>query len=518
MSKNLLIKQQSGLISVTVTIVIMIIVTLIVSSFALIVRREQSRTLNNQLNTQALSAAEAGIKDAQSAINAGSLTEDIESCTGNSSFIEKMQTKSINYNKDVSDNVQYSCVLVNQHNLKDFKKDIKKDNGTLVVPIDTETPIDSLRVSWEGDGAADSYSNSTTYELPQSLNAPLLRVVLFKGFDGTSMTREQMSDSAQTMFLYPKSGVSNTSGSVLYNPTIPGPSETRPNQGAFVSGECNSSNGSDGFDNISSKPTAYNCNVDITGLSGTNYFLIVKPLYKDAKFSVSAFDDSSSDPLKLLGAQVEIDATGKAADVIKRVRVRVPTKTNLYFQELFGKGGLIPDAALSTTKSICKMWLFDGSTASDGGCTSTPPPSGGSGGGGGGGDGDSSFSPNTCASSSSDPDCSSGGWDGLSFSSYDDVSRLERYVYNKSTNSPSIVAGCTWDWGDGTTTSNEACNSGESTDHTYPQVPKGSWWTQCTYYTATLTIRFNNGYPPATYSESLEVPVKSSVPGHSNPC
>ena len=512
MSKNQLIKQQSGLISVTVTIVIMILVTLIVGSFALIVRREQSRTLNNQLNTQALSAAEAGIKDAQSAINAGVLTEDVNSCTGIGSF----KKKAPDYNKDVSDNVQYSCVLINQHNLPDFKKDLETEDGTLVVPIDTGsgTNIDSLRISWEGSSSPDDYSSvPTDFKLPQSLNAPILRAVLFKAsatLPATTFTREDMKNSAQTMFLYPKSNSSPTNfGSIAYST---GSDQKRELQGAFVSGECNSANGNN---SAFTKPAAYDCNVDITGIGGGNqYFLVVKPLYKDTSFSVSAFDNSNK-VLNLLNAQVEIDATGKAADVLKRVRVRVPTKTNLYFQELYGKGGLIPDATLSTTKSICKLWSFNGTAASDG-CISTPTPPGG--GGGGGGNGDSGFSQNTCATNPSDPDCSSGTWEGWPFTSENEISRLDRTVNNRSTNPPGIVAGCTWDWGDGTTTSNEACESGNSTDHTYPPVPANSWWTQCKYYTATLTIYFNNGYPPASYSESLAVPIKSSTPGHSNPC
>lgn len=504
MSKNQLIKQQSGLISVTVTIVIMIIVTLIVSSFSLIVRREQSRTLNNQLNTQALSAAEAGIKDAQSALYDGVIDSDITECTGPNSFIKKTN----GYNKDVSDSAQYSCVLINQHSLPDFQKNVSVEDGTLVVPIDTASSIDNLRISWEGTGT-DSYSGSATYELPISLNAPLLRVVLFKGFDGTSMTREQMSDSAQTMFLYPKSGDGDTSGSVVYNPANPGPSETRPNQGAFVSGECNGANGNT---DINSKPAAYACNVDITGLSGQKYFLIVRPLYKEASFNVTAFNGAA--PVNLLDAQAEIDATGKASDVLKRIRVRIPTKTTLYYQDIYGHGGLIPDSVIATTKTLCKMWRV-GTTTANSECGTTLPPL--PPGGGGGGNGDSGFDQDTCATNP-DPGCNSGIYQGEAFDSEQDPRRTERYVTNTSTNSPSIVASCIWNWGDGTSTSGVACGSGETTTHEYPRIPAGSWWTVCRYYRATLTINFNNGYPPESYSEDLEVPIKSSVTGHSNPC
>lgn len=503
MSKNQLIKQQSGLISVTVTIVIMIIVTLIVSSFSLIVRREQSRTLNNQLNTQALSAAEAGIKDAQSALYDGVIGSDITECTGPNSFIEKTN----GYNKDVSDSAQYSCVLINQHSLPDFQKVVSVENGTLVVPIDTASSIDNLRISWEGKDSADNYSSvPSDFKLPQNLNAPLLRVVLFKGFDGTPLTREQMSDSAQTMFLYPKANPGTSAGSVTYST---GSDQTRDLQGAFVSGECDSSKGNTVID---SKPAVYDCNVDITGLSGQKYFLVVRPLYKEASFNVTAFNGAA--PVNLLDAQAEIDATGKASDVLKRIRVRIPTKTTLYYQDIYGHGGLIPDSVIATTKTLCKMWRV-GTTTANSECGTTLPPL--PPGGGGGGNGDSGFDQDTCATNP-DPGCNSGIYQGEAFDSEQDPRRTERYVTNTSTNSPSIVASCIWNWGDGTSTSGVACGSGETTTHEYPRIPAGSWWTVCRYYRATLTINFNNGYPPESYSEDLEVPIKSSVTGHSNPC
>lgn len=512
--KTKLIKQQSGLISVTVTIVIMILVTLIVSSFALIVRREQSRTLNNQLNTQALSAAEAGIKDVQSAIYSGELTDDVDSCTGSGSF----NVLRSGFKEKVSDNVNYSCVLVNQNNLPSYKKDdLTTKDGQMVIPINVEgtTPLDSLRISWQGSNDSDDYSAMPNdFILPQSLNAPMLRVVLFKA-SGSGLSRDSLKASAHTMFLSPNDASSQGSaGSVKYLD----PDPINNYQGAFVDGKCHTGNA--GFDNVSSKHADYACNVDITGLTpnigiGDKYYLVVKSLYKDPKFSVTAYDDSGIIK-NLPGLQIEIDATGKAADVLKRIRVRVPSKEFARLQKLFGNSGLIPDAVISSTKSICKKWTVGLVVGNE--CNSTPSvPGGGGGGGGGSGNGDSSFGQDTC-DTNPDPDCDNGVYEGEAFDSEQDPRRSERYVTNISTNSPSNVAGCIWDWGDGSSTSNVACNKGEGTSHEYPRVPSGSWWQVCEPYTATLTIFFNNGYPNAQFSEYLVVPIKSSVSGHSNPC
>jgi hypothetical protein len=61
----------------------------------------------------------------------------------------------------------------------------------------------------------------------------------------------------------------------------------------------------------------------------------------------------------------------------------------------------------------------------------------------------------------------------------------------------SAVAGCTWDWGDGKQTSNQACKPGDVIGHTYPTLsglkpyPVSCW--DDTTYIVTLTMRYSNG-------------------------
>ena len=515
------IKRQTGLVSVTVTIVIMIIVTLVVSSFAYIVRREQRRALNRQLNTQAFSAAEAGINDAFSAINDANhpLTEDIKECTGNNSFIDKVNSlgggSAYKNNLENTDNIKYSCVLINQNTVKDYDKQVSYKNGSFLVPIHTGEEITSLRLSWEGDDYAnpDVYKDTGNYSLPKTLDAPMLRITLFKGFPPdtaselvTPLTRKDLKESAHTMFLSPNSGAGGSVGNIDYSV---GADQTRDPQGAFVNGQCNVNNG--GI-NIGLKNAEYDCNVDVNNLSGgKDYYLVVKPLYKDVKFNLRAFNGSSD--LNLRGAQVEIEATGKAADILQRVRVRLPVGNN-ETTKLAGLEGIIPDSALSTSQSICKLWEVKGATIDPvDNCNKKN----------GGGKGGAGFNQDKCILYPT-PECSN-PWPGENFSQNNDILRLNRWVMNSYYNPPEAIASCVWDWGDGSTTvlqpgdSNFAsCNLGGELNHQYADDPPGYYFTHCKYFDVMLTVKYNNGWPDSVYRDQLRIPIKSSVVGHTNPC
>lgn len=512
-SRFKLINQQFGLVSVTVTIVIMIIVTLVVSSFALMVRREQKRALNRQLNTQAFSAAEAGINDAFSAINDANnpLTDDINDCTGADSFVEKINAlTSSNYKSSLesTDNIKYSCVLINQNTIDDYNNQVSYKDGSFLVPIHTDEGITSLRLSWEGSVTPDDYKPARDYSLPATLNAPMLRVTLFKGFPpdtaselATPLSRNDLKDSAHTMFLSPNNGAENNAGAIDYSI---GADQTRASQGSFVDGQCNANN--DGKI-IYSKLAEYDCNVDVNNVGGgEDYYLVVKPLYKDVKFNLKAFNGSST--LFLRGAQVEIEATGKAADILQRVSVRLPVGNN-ETTKLAGLEGIIPDSALSTSQSICKLWEVKGITNNPvDNCLNK------------GGKGDAGFDQDKCGIDPN-PDCDK-PYEGEDLNA-EDTRRLERWVVVISDNQEGTIESCTWSWGDGSITDKPAneCTKGSTASHRYfPENPPTDWTTKCYAFEATLTIRFNNGFASETNHQTLQVPIKMKNPPEPkyNPC
>ena len=71
--------------------------------------------------------------------------------------------------------------------------------------------------------------------------------------------------------------------------------------------------------------------------------------------------------MPLRDGQAEVDATGRAADVLRRIQVRVPIKRNFIF----------PEFALGTADSICKRFVtWPGSLTSSGGAIVEMPPQG----------------------------------------------------------------------------------------------------------------------------------------------
>ena len=86
------------------------------------------------------------------------------------------------------------------------------------------------------------------------------------------------------------------------------------------------------------------CVITVTGMSRTKYYARVSTIYRETSLSVVAKGNSGD--LSLIGAQVLVDATGRAQDVLRRVQVRVP---------LVGDS-LHPDYGIQTTDSMCKQF------------------------------------------------------------------------------------------------------------------------------------------------------------------
>ena len=367
--------NQRGMASIAIAMVIMILITLLVTSVALVTRREQRRSLDRQLNTQAFNAIEAGISDAKAAISGESpiITGDISNCEGGGSFIDKVGT---GVSSEIGSNITYSCVLINKTNVTNYQKTVANPaDGAFIVPIDAGSgSIKTIRVSWQEKSGGSAFTDD--YMLSSGIGSPVLRTVLLPNYNGKSKT--DLTKLSHTMFLFPRrNNTAGSAGSIDFIGDISPPAtqldadvDTR--QGQFVSGNCNTGNA--GNNSVSGKHAEYFCSVDIKVGGASKYYLVVQPLYKSASVDITAFD-SSDNTLKLLNGQAIIDVTARAGDVIKRVQARIPSGES---NEL-NKGVIpYPGAAVATVNSLCKIWTHTGtgSATSDpslaSSCTTTP--------------------------------------------------------------------------------------------------------------------------------------------------
>lgn len=324
--------NQSGIASILVAGIFIALLTLVVTSFALLMRREQRQALDRQLSTQAYYAAESGVNDAIKALQANPDIANTTDCDDTSSVTGG---KKLN---DQTSGVTYTCVLLDKTPSTLEYSPTSTDKST-IVKITASEPITSVNISWEpttevGD---TGYVESSNHPLPMANSigdttnqvraAGVLRTSLIP--IRSSISREQLINETQTLFLYgKKADIPGEFGAHAFSPGVPG-------QGVFVDGNCNTA----------SVPN--DCNMKITGLSGTNtYYLRLKSIYTPHKVVISA--NGAGGRVEFSNSQAVIDATGKANDVIRRIQVRVPLNSNFNY----------PEFALETTDSICKQFQY----------------------------------------------------------------------------------------------------------------------------------------------------------------
>jgi len=318
-------KNQSGLVSIIVTMFLMIVITLIVLGFARLTRRDQRQVLDRQLSTQAFYAAESGVNDAIKVLHdspPGSVSKS--SCLPDSNFPAA--------NAILDSTTSYTCLLIDPTPTS-LPYTVGTDAST-VVPLNTSQPIKTIILSWEVTPAPATTSVGACPALNKlpavsgypstNCDAGVLRVDLVPV--GGSFTRTSLNSSTFTALFQPVSG---GSGTINY-----------PQQGAIVPANCTGG----------STPV---CTASIGNLGGMNYVMRVRSMYKSNSLTISAVN-AGGGALQLTGAQAVIDSTGKANDVLRRVVVHVKLPTNT---------DGVPDYAIQSKDTICKRFYAYSGTA-----------------------------------------------------------------------------------------------------------------------------------------------------------
>jgi hypothetical protein len=328
-------KNEHGMAAILITLVLMLTISLIVVAFARISRREQRQSLDRQLSTQAFYAAETGVNDAKTAIKNGytgtKTTCDTDTALNMAAGLPSGPSDTPNV-LDSSSGIAYTCLLVDPAPTSLVYGNLNPDAAT-IIPISTSAAIQSLNFSWQAaDGGSSSKSSgcpSSTANFPDSTSWPVsncdagvLRVDITP--TGGTLNRVGLMSGTLTVFLYPqRNGITST---------IPYVSNTGDSAGAVVSAKC-------------TKTGPNICNVSVSGLGGTNYYVRILSIYKSNTLTITAQGASST--LQLNGAQTAIDSTGKANDILRRISVRLNLASS-------GKG--IPIGAVQSGNSICKRF------------------------------------------------------------------------------------------------------------------------------------------------------------------
>lgn len=337
-----LVSDESGVASFLVTLVLMLVITLIVIGFAQIARRDQREALDDQLSTQAFYAAETGVNLVQKLMQTNPVSTLKKTvCPAQPGPYNGAQLNNTNTQ------VANSCLLVDTAPTSLVYGSI--GTNSTVVPLQPDVSgygIGTLTITWnpKSPSSSDNLGNCPAYGSfsttasggwPATCAFGVLRFDLVDTTAAGTLTAQNLQNQTMTVFAPPTASpnspiVKKESGAVPFTFTGAGGNVT-----------CSSVNDS--------------CSLTVSNVnfSHTNYLRLTS-LYKDVAVSSISGKGSGGQAVSFVGAQIEVDSTGKAVDVLRRVQVRLDQNNQL-----------APSNAIQSTTGICKLYTTDGSSTVD---------------------------------------------------------------------------------------------------------------------------------------------------------
>jgi type II secretory pathway pseudopilin PulG len=318
--------DQRGIVSLIMTLVMMIIISLIVLGLAQMSRREQRQSLDNQLSLQAFYAAESGVNDAVAAAQKYLATNsDISISNDNCNpTVGNIDLSTINVS--AANNVAYTCVLVSSPGAGGLHGDLTKP---IIWPLQLASggSISSAKFSWTQTATPAPTANWTA--------CPSAALVgQNKAFANVSNWNQDCPYGVVRIDLVPVSTVGQQS---LIENTMT----------AFLVPTSSGGTASTGFKAGGSVYPAVcdgnNCSLTITGL-GTKYYVRAIGIYNEGELTVTTPSGSFA------GAQITVDATGKAQDVLRRIKESVNINT--------GNTTALGSQPIISGDSVCKRWAI----------------------------------------------------------------------------------------------------------------------------------------------------------------
>jgi Tfp pilus assembly protein PilX len=332
--------DEHGFASIVIALILIIVLALLTVGFAQLARREQKDALNKQLATQAYYAAEAGINDTVQNLPALELKAQAgtlppaDQCLGPPTTVGPSQN-----------GVQYTCVLVNLKPPSIVYSGIQPETdryitssavsasggGAVSMTVNWGSTDDSKSFITGSDATNHPFTPANTWNAakhPALLEFSL--TPLAPAGNPNPLSRTSLANNTLTVFLYP---VDSGGGTVAYT-TVGQAGSTN---GSIVSANCDTANGAQ-----------YPCRATITGLTGGtgSYLIRVIDHYDPSNVSING-KDAVGNPVGFDG-QVQIDATGRAHEVLKRIQVHKSLKASYN----------IPKDALES-QSTCKHFTTD---------------------------------------------------------------------------------------------------------------------------------------------------------------
>jgi hypothetical protein len=371
------VKNEQGMVSILVTMIMIVVITLIVLGFAQVSRRNQREALDDQLSAQAYYAAESGVDAAIDYLSAH--TGYQKDTVGNGqcgTFISTLGNTNV---LDQPTNTEYTCLMVDTEPSDLNISPLTQQSNTILHLANTDTePFTALKFTWSPQNplgfpagtCSGSGVNGTTLPAYASWKCPygLLRLDLVDT-SSAAITNANVESGQDAMSFYfipsyqPAGGTFKNTAKITWPPTAQAVDPTQP---------YNSCNGNTSGCPVQvipvhcanpTTPTNGNCSIELdlynaAGVLGgsTDYYGRMSMMYQDSSSVVITGGDNtnpitpSGGGVQFIGGQALIDSTGQSGDELRRVQVRVP---------IAASSGDLPLDGLQTTDTLCKQ-LSDG--------------------------------------------------------------------------------------------------------------------------------------------------------------
>ena len=328
--KRSLRRDQRGLASFIVVFILMLVLTMILLGFSKIIRREQQQVLDRTLSNRAFYAAESGINVVTEKIRNGTVSDKTDCGVGGGVTAADLQI-----DPDTSANTVVTCLTVDT-TPSDLVYSSAPANRAFVAPFTANSTVGSINFRWENPaaGSATAYPCASFASPPAAgwnCGAAMLRIDIVP--IKNSVTRPSLINDMFTVFMMPTAG---GGGSVNYASGTAG-------KGVQALAKCTAND------------TVPDCTLTVQNLGAagaSQYSLRIMSMYQPASITIKPSDLAGGD-LSLADSQVIIDSTGRAQDVVKRIRVRKGLHNSI-----------VPNFSVQAADSLCKRMVVGSGTVS----------------------------------------------------------------------------------------------------------------------------------------------------------
>ena len=335
--------DSTGLASIVMAGVIVVLVGLISLGFALVASRAQQNTRNSQVSAAANYAAQAGINDAIA-------------------YFQKNPSQTINkcdsllnaapFNQSLATDTKYSCVLIYPSTASSGPSTLTYSGlqpyKSQTVKLSSSSSPQSLMFSWQATDRANNkfvppaQGGQLFDETSWGTNkyAPMLRLSLYPVTADGSLASAKAN--YKTFYLYPinQGAVAQLDFAATAN-------------GSIVKAACGISFTLGNYTNAN----GYDCNVivnNLTANSASYYYAQLTPLYQQTDAKIQG-TNASGGSLTFLSSQTIIDVTAKSGTSVKRLQARVGDSSSSAVNS-----DRFPDFAIRSANSLCKRLTVNG--------------------------------------------------------------------------------------------------------------------------------------------------------------